>query len=173
MNKTVQLVHKPYVEWVRIYQEASEKLRAILGSFITELHHIGSTSVAAMICKPTVDILGVVKDELSLQSHRARLEQEGFFWHIDNGVPGKINLTSQSPAPGIHIYLFPTGHSEIEKYLSFRDHLRDNPEACRTYEKLKTQLQREFANDPETYQAGKHELIQALLSQINLSKTRH
>jgi GrpB-like predicted nucleotidyltransferase (UPF0157 family) len=48
--------------------------------------------------------------------------------------------------------------------IAFRDYLRQHPEACREYERLKFRLSAMFANDREAYTDGKKEFVASTVS---------
>lgn len=47
-------------EWAEMYAAEAEKIRAVLGENLIEIHHIGSTAVKGLKAKPIIDILAVV-----------------------------------------------------------------------------------------------------------------
>jgi len=48
--------------WPRQFLEEAERLRAVFGRELVDIHHIGSTSVPGLAAKPIIDILPVVRD---------------------------------------------------------------------------------------------------------------
>lgn len=49
-------------QWTALYEAESALLQITLGKVISEIHHIGSTSVPGLAAKPVIDILLEVCD---------------------------------------------------------------------------------------------------------------
>ncbi len=49
-------------QWAEDFRREQEKLHNLLGDIVTNIHHIGSTSVPNLAAKPIIDILLEVSD---------------------------------------------------------------------------------------------------------------
>ncbi|MCJ7551153.1 MAG: GrpB family protein, partial [Anaerolineae bacterium] len=47
----------PYTtEWQRCFEAEKERLQAVIGQYVLDIQHVGSTSIPGMIAKPIIDI---------------------------------------------------------------------------------------------------------------------
>jgi GrpB-like predicted nucleotidyltransferase (UPF0157 family) len=153
-------------QWVQLYEMEAEPLRRVLGDVLSELHHIGSTSIPGMPAKPIIDMLGAVEGLDSVESKRGPLEAIGYHWMGEYGIPGRLYFVKHHSATAedmVHLHLFDKSHPQVGNNLFFRDHLRENPEAARQYAELKRTLAEQFHNDRESYQDGKEPFIRSIL----------
>ena len=74
-------------QWVDLFQDASEKIKAVLGKNCVEVHHIGSTAVPGLCAKPILDILPVVKTLKIVDCCQAEMASLGYISRGENGMP--------------------------------------------------------------------------------------
>jgi len=134
---------------VKFARERDAILRAV-GDNAVDVQHVGSTSVRGLAAKPTIDIAIGVR---TMDEGRAAIEP----------------LFALGYAKGVeHFpdwrYFVPFGGDRWNRYLLFRNHLRDHPDAAAAYEKLKRSLAAEFGNDRLGYVESKTEFVNAILS---------
>lgn len=76
-------------EWAEMYAAEAEKIRAVLGENLIEIHHIGSTAVKGLKAKPIIDILAVVSDLVSLDGKNSEFEKAGYECMGEFGIRGR------------------------------------------------------------------------------------
>lgn len=126
------------------------------------VEHVGSTAVPGLCAKPILDIMiGVPsdKDGVRLVPY---LEELGYFYKGENGIPGRHYFTLGSPRTH-HIHMVETKGPIWNKHLLFRNHLRNHPEDRDQYAALKQSLSKAFPTDRLRYTNSKNELIQSIL----------
>jgi GrpB-like predicted nucleotidyltransferase (UPF0157 family)/GNAT superfamily N-acetyltransferase len=124
-------------EWPILFQTISQEIRLALGTTLISIHHVGSTSVPGLVAKPFVDILLITNDQkLTIPL----LEIIGFSYRGEINIPFQAYFKKKTDWGGYNVHCFEEEHPEIELNLEFRNHLRQSPESCKEYEKLKKLL---------------------------------
>ncbi|MBE5107599.1 GrpB family protein [Bacillus thuringiensis] len=146
--------------WTKEYQQEKQAIKNILQQELVNSFHIGSTSVPNLKAKPIIDILLVVNNINKLDSFSNQFQEIGYEVMGEFGLPGrryfrkgKDNRTHQ-----IHAFQY-NNIEEIERHLAFRDYLREHPEICERYGKLKSHLAKQYPNDISGYSDGKDKFI--------------
>ena len=152
--------HNPaYKKW---YKYEEEKLIENFGNEILRINHIGSSSVAGLISKDTVDILMEISKNSDIEHIREQLEQLGWIYmysydklgfhmsfnkgYTENGFAEKV----------YHLHIKYIGNCDE---LYFRDYLIENPDIAENYGKLKLKLMKFYKNDRDGYTEAKSEFI--------------
>jgi Uncharacterized conserved protein len=65
-------------QWPGWYGDAAQELRREFGPYIVRISHIGSTSVAGLVAKPTVDILLELDRSLGARDIREKMAEYGW-----------------------------------------------------------------------------------------------
>jgi GrpB-like predicted nucleotidyltransferase (UPF0157 family) len=125
--------------WVRLYEGEVDGLVVALAP-VAAVEHVGSTSVPGLAAKPTVDIaVGVPTLDLP-EGATLAMEQLGYHYGGDLGLPQHVfRKGEQAPWRAI-VHVVEHGGAMWRDYLSFRDHLRANPDDAARYEALKRSL---------------------------------
>jgi GrpB-like predicted nucleotidyltransferase (UPF0157 family) len=144
--------HSP--DWAAMALQESELLRKTLGSIFIAVHHIGSTSVPGIVAKPIVDLIPVVTDLDSLDRQTLNLEEIGYEYLREFGLPGRRYCRRNDPISGKRMYqlhCYATGSPEIVRHLAFADYLRTHPAIAKEYEAEKIRAAALHPNDSHSY----------------------
>lgn len=153
--------------WVNQYEQEKQQILLALGNKVTNIQHIGSTSVPGLAAKPVIDILLGLKQIPPLPMQISNLEAIGYNYYGELGIPGRHYFRKGMPRTHqIHAVL--TDSEFWERHILFRDFLRNNPQAAQRYETLKRKLAQEFAGDRINYINSKTPLIEQLLIEAKL-----
>jgi len=159
---------EPYhPDWPALYANEKEILLRLLGPELAgRIEHIGSTSVAGLAAKPTVDILVEIprdpgnREEIVLRMKDAgyllMTEQTAHLMFVRGYTP--VGLAKES----FHIHMGPADQAFLWDRVYFRDYLRKHPSAAREYEALKRKLAEIHRHDREAYTDSKGEFIARL-----------
>ena len=148
--------------WPQAFAVEAVALRLIVGEFIREIYHFGSTSVPGAAAKPIIDIAAVVP-ELSLPTPVLRkLQDRGYGLNWIHVLPDRICLTKGTPVTH-HLYLVTENCPTLSRWLSFRDALRASARHRRQYESLKRKLGSLHPHNRMAYTEGKSEFVQEVL----------
>lgn len=150
-------------EWSEFFKTERELIYHRIGKhFINKIEHIGSTAVADLISKPTVDIL------LEIQKSTEVIEAlKSIGYHYipkpENPPPHMMFVKGYTPegfkGQAYHIHVrYPGDWDEIY----FRDYLRNNAEIRKQYGELKRILAVKYRNDRDGYTDAKTEFVKRI-----------
>ena len=147
--------------WPEQYQKEAEILKDLFGDEITDIEHIGSTSIPGLMAKPIIDIGVMIPTYREHTDFTSRLAELGY----------RKDVSSTER----HFYRkgFPTTHHLSiafadrggfwPRQILFRDYLRDHPAARDEYARIK---QASLSEDPTgklEYVAGKTDFVYRIL----------
>ena len=151
-------------KWKRSYKKEEELLYSIIGQYVIDIQHVGSTSIEELDSKPIIDIAIAVKSLDDVEKFRSLLEHVGYNLRGNAGVEGRVMFAKGNEDLRTH-YL----HIEIfddvlwKNHIYFRDYLRLNTESVEEYTRLKKQLSAKYEDDRNAYTSAKHEFINSIL----------
>ncbi len=156
---------KPHdTRWAKLFEMERLRLKSILGDEV-DVQHIGSTAIPGLGAKPILDIGVGVEDFDAAFAFVEPLEALGYTFRGEQGIPRRHYFVKGSPENRTHhLHMLERTNTEWRKLLFFRDYLCAHPEALGQYQKLKTQLAKQFPKDREAYTDGKYAFIQNILN---------
>ena len=171
----VRLVpHQP--EWKEMFEQEKTRILAAIDKavedryivfdheIIVDCQHIGSTAIPGIVTKPIIDIgMAVTRFEEGYALVKP-LEQLGYVYHGENGVPHRHYFDYGDPCT-MHLHVFGQDSEEWQNHILFRDFLIRHPELAKQYEQLKMELAEMFRTNRENYTDGKAEFIQKMIAQ--------
>ena len=151
-------------EWPRTFEREAAAILAACRPWVTDVHHVGSTSVPGLAAKPILDILPVAAGAAEAPEAVSRMTALGYRYRGENGIAGRFYFDRVVEGRTVmHVHMFPAGHHEIRRHLVFRDHLRTNPDVTRDYERLKRELALRYREDRRAYTDSKAAFITAVI----------
>lgn len=160
-DMTVRLEpHNP--AWAEQAAQESDRWHAVLGPVLLDCHHIGSTSVPGLVAKPVIDIMPEVTALPPLDTLRDVVEQMGYEWMGEFGLPGRryCRILTANGAHLIHAHAYAHGNPAITRHLAFRDYLRTHPDVAAEYGQIKQTCAAQHADDRYAYGDCKARWIQ-------------
>jgi GrpB-like predicted nucleotidyltransferase (UPF0157 family) len=156
-------VHPHDPNWRHQFDIEAERLRAILGQLVLEVHHIGSTAIPGIKAKPIIDILIIVKNIQLVDAYNCAMIQNGYLPRGEFGIPGRrFFIKGDEANRSHHLHIYAANHPEIARHLNFRDYLIAHPEAAEEYSELKESLVKQFPHSGPDYTQGKDSFIQSI-----------
>jgi GrpB-like predicted nucleotidyltransferase (UPF0157 family) len=162
--------------WPQLFQELSRIILTAAGDLILRIEHVGSTSVHGLDAKPIIDLDVVISTRDYLPEISVRLAGIGYVHNGDQGVEGREAFKRESedvPRDGTgrnwpmhHLYICAEGNPELIRHVTFRDYLRNSPEAAKAYEKLKYQLAQQYQYNADAYCEAKTSFIKSILEKV-------
>jgi GrpB-like predicted nucleotidyltransferase (UPF0157 family) len=153
-------------EWRSRFEIERRRIVQAIGAQARRVEHIGSTAVPGLAAKPIVDVLVVVDDPLDDRIRRS-LERAGYVLRVEEPQ----HRMFRSPALDVHVHLWETESPEIERHLSFRNRLRENPADRSLYERVKRELAKRDWTDQNDYAQAKDAVVWEILSARALRRT--
>lgn len=151
--------HNP--QWKDWADEEMSHLSKILRDFHPSINHIGSTAVSGILAKPIVDIL--VETDSGWEEIKSNMESNGYICMSETESRLSFNkgYTPEGYAERVfHIHFHRTGDNDE---IRFRNHLIDNPDVAKEYERLKLSLLPQFKHNRDGYTDAKTEFINNII----------
>jgi GrpB-like predicted nucleotidyltransferase (UPF0157 family) len=161
--------HNP--KWTEAFRTEEAVLLDALKIESLCLLHCGSTSIPGIFAKPIVDILGGVDSLQDIDSKSTVLENLGYEFKGEYGIPGRRYCTLYSEnkeTTYVHLHIFTKTHYEFYKHLVFAHYLRSSKSASAEYEQLKLNLVMEKKLKRSDYSNAKNEVIQKLQTEAEV-----
>lgn len=161
-------------QWPILFAEEARLIRSALGAFCHAVHHVGSTAVAGLAAKPKIDI---IMESDSPEACISLLENAGYVFKGEYNLPLHFGFSKRGPQD-YNLHLYETGHAEVELNLTFRDYLREHPEARAEYEQIKLHLAALPSTSDKTstgrtyYNRGKDPFIRKVLNASGFERLR-
>ena len=158
-------------EWKNDFEEIKQELVNAIGDLIVGIEHVGSTSVEGLSAKPIIDIDVVISDYSVFDSIVSRLSDIGYTHEGDLGIKDR-EAFKYSDKPHLrkhHLYVCPQNSKELLRHITFRDFLRNNPEAVKKYSKVKENGAKLFPDNMDKYIEYKSPCIEEMYLLCGLS----
>lgn len=169
---TKNVVVLPYdPEWKNDFEEIKQELVNAIGDLIVGIEHVGSTSVEGLSAKPIIDIDVVISDYSVFDSIVSRLSTIGYTHEGDLGIKDRevFKYTDKPHLRKHHLYVCPQNSKELLRHTTFRDFLRNNPEAVKKYSQVKENGAKLFPDNMDKYIEYKSPCIEEMYSLCGLN----
>lgn len=163
---TVKLSESQFDEWHEEYEKEKIILLDKIGNYISEIHHIGSTSIPGLMAKPIIDIIAIINKLDDYKKIIKPLEEIGYHFMPDRvfEIKDRVFLPKGPESNRTHhLSLVVKDSQQYKDNLLFRDYLRKNRTVRRSYRELKQKLAKKFANDRASYTEAKEDFITKVL----------
>ncbi|WP_028610792.1 GrpB family protein [Paenibacillus harenae] len=164
--EAVEIVeHDP--KWLEKGELERMQLLRLLSSYgVTEIEHIGSTSVTALAAKPIIDLMAQIATYSDIERIARKLS--GSEWHyvppeLDGQPWRRFFVKVKNDKRVAHLHLMLDTEERWGKQLQFRNILREQPNLSKRYAELKEKLAADYKEDREAYTAAKSEFITNVL----------
>lgn len=183
------IIEAHQTNWVNDFLAEKDIVEAALRDFDPTIEHIGSTAVAGLCAKPTIDILVGLRDESALDRTILPMTGAGYsyFRKYEPAMPFRRLFARLRPVTGqtppqiidvhdefvrgqafvsvanIHVVVKDTPH--WQRHLAFRDYLRTHADARNEYGRLKQDLAGHEFRDTNEYNAAKDDFIKKTQAQ--------
>ena len=139
--------------WPETFAAQAAVLRETVRDAVSDVHHVGSTSVPGLSAEPVIDIFLSLKRPLE-DEDIAKIVALGFDYRGDAGIPGGFHFVRDDATVYAFLALHPAGHAMRH----FRDHLIARPEELAQFDAAKRRLEAE-RGDAKAYERARDELL--------------
>ncbi len=170
MAKRVIVV--PYNEqWKTDFETIKQYVLPAINDVVIGIEHIGSTSVEGLSAKPIIDIDIVIKDYSVFDTVLEKLASLGYIHEGNLGIKDReaFDYKGNVALPKHHLYVCPEFSAELHRHITFRDYLRNNPDAVLKYSKMKEEGAKLFPDSIDEYIAYKSTFIEEIYKKCGLS----
>ena len=166
--RSTPIIVAPYNElWPVRYEQLRQQIADAIGPIAHDIQHVGSSSVPALAAKPTIDIAIGVPTMAAGRAADAPLIALGYSKGVEHFADWRYyDREEHVQGDNVHLHMVPFGGDRWNRYLLFRDHLREHGDVAAAYETLKRGLAAEFGRDRLGYVEAKTEFVEAVLSRI-------
>ncbi|MFD2562721.1 GrpB family protein [Aquimarina rubra] len=152
------LIQKYTPEWRTHFLSIKKELENALFGLDLCIEHVGSTSIPGLASKPIIDIDIIYKEDSEFEKIKSKLFSIGYFHNGNQGilhrevfkrngvVKNKILDTISH-----HLYACPIHSEELDRHVSFRNHLRKNEGARLKYQNIKYELAEKANQNKKIY----------------------
>ncbi|MBE6607777.1 MAG: GrpB family protein [Ruminococcaceae bacterium] len=169
--KTRKVVVLPYDEaWKYAFEDIKREIYSILGNLAVGIEHIGSTSVEGMSAKPCIDIDVIIEDYSLFDAVVDKLAGIGYIYEGDFGIKDReaFKYSNKEHLMTHHLYVCPQNSEELNRHITFRNYLRNNPDAVKKYSKVKEKAAELYPNDIDKYIEYKSPCIEEVYKMCGL-----
>jgi len=148
--------------WPSNFFEEKERIEGAVGEYITDIEHIGSTSVPGLGAKPTIDIMIALPAIDGAGVCIKPLEGLGYTYipEFESEIPERRFFRKEVDGqPTHHIHMVEKTTRFWKRHIHFRDYLKSHPETVDEYFDLKKDLAQKFVDDREGYTDAKTDFV--------------
>jgi GrpB-like predicted nucleotidyltransferase (UPF0157 family) len=150
--------------WVSLYEVEHQKLKSALSDFVSDIQHIGSTSVPGLYAKPIIDIIIGVKILKNYVEYIDILKIIGYKFREYASEPNrKFFAKGNNNFRTHHLHIVEIDTEEWNKHIIFRDYLIDHKETADKYASLKYKMSKKFPEDRNEYTVAKSRFINMIV----------
>lgn len=157
-------------EWAREFERIKGEILAATTGLALRAEHVGSTSVEGMWAKPCIDLDLVIADRRDLPEVVERLAAIGYIHEGDLGIEGReaFCYSGKEHLMAHHLYVCAADSAELRRHITFRDFLRQNPEAVEKYSQAKRSAAELFPDNIDGYIGYKSPCIAEIYRECGL-----
>lgn len=170
--RTNKVIVLPYDRaWKSDFENIKTEIETALKDLIIAIEHVGSTSVEGMSAKPCIDIDVVIGDYSVFDEVVGRLAEIGYIHEGDLGIKDReaFKYSDKPHLKNHHLYVCPQYSEELHRHITFRNFLRENPDAVKRYSEVKETAARLFPDDIDKYIEYKSPCIEELYALCGLT----
>nr|WP_159372809.1 GrpB family protein [Latilactobacillus sakei]SOE45458.1 Putative dephospho-CoA kinase-like protein [Latilactobacillus sakei] len=161
-------------DWAKEFEKIKTDILKKISADIIRIEHVGSTSVEGLCAKPIIDIDIVIEDYSKFEAVKSGLASLGYEYEGDLGITEReafsYEIDQKNQFMEHHIYVCPKHSVELNRHVTFRDHLRNNQPDCQKYGEIKRAAAKKFPTDIEGYLDMKGVVISEIYQRCGLLK---
>ena len=165
------IIVMPYdPKWKSDFEKIKAEIEPVISDLILGVEHVGSTSVEGLSAKPIIDIDVIISDYLVFPEVVERLHALGYIYEGDLGIEGReaFRYENKPHLQEHHLYVCPENSKELHRHITFRNYLREHPEAAAEYGKVKEKAAKLYPDDIEKYLEYKSPCIKKIYALCGL-----
>ena len=132
--------------WPERYLKIKAELQKAI-TVISDIQHVGSTSIPGMKAKPIIDIDVGLKNWNDFEKARNELAKIGYDHEGDRSITGREAFCRNGKVHNEildsidhHLYVCSVDNEEYKRHILFRDYLRNHTEARDRYNQIKEEI---------------------------------
>ena len=133
-------------EWPQDFLKIKTELQKAI-TVMSNIQHVGSTSIPGMKAKPIIDIDVGLKNWGNFENVKSKLATIGYEYEGDRGITGREAFCRNEKVQNKildnidhHLYVCSVDNEEYKRHILFRDYLRNHDEARDRYNQIKEEI---------------------------------
>ena len=168
LDGPVRLVES-HPRWPALFDREAARIRQALGNRALVIEHVGSTAVPGLAAKPIIDIALVVADSGDESAYVPALEEVGYRLRLRT-PDWEQHRMFKGPDTEVNLHVFSPGSNEVERLVSFRDHLRADAADRERYAAEKRQLAERRWAFMQHYADAKSGVVEDILTRAHRTR---
>ena len=148
--------------WERLFEDEKSSLQEVIGAYVLDIQHVGSTSIPGMIAKPIIDIAIAVQSFEDATVCIKPIEQLGYEYRGEFGIPRRHYFTKGDPRTH-HIHMNEISSRDWLDQITYRNYLIQHPGVAKEYAELKVKLAQSYPTNRQLYTESKAPFINHVL----------
>lgn len=157
-------------KWVNYYLIEKQRLEKLIGDYILDIDHVGSTSIEGLSAKTIIDIMIVVKNLKKALDFEKILVNNKYFFRNDNGVQQEYFVNKKDINIEHYIHIVEKDSERYNNFIVFKNYLNAHPSELIKYQNLKEHLASMFKNDRKNYTISKGKYIEQVINKAKKEK---
>lgn len=154
-------------DWKVYYENEKVLLLSLISDYITNIQHVGSTSINGCSAKPIIDISILVPNFNNIEDI-IKLLSNNYTYKGNAGIEGRHFFVKGAPENRTHYIHVVSSNSDLwHNHVCFRDFLNKNEKYVIKYNELKQKLADQYSDCRAKYSDSKSDFI---LSMTNKAK---
>ena len=149
-------------DWEQLFEDEKSRLIEVVGAYVLDIQHVGSTSIPGMIAKPIIDIAIAVQNFEDATVCIKPIEQLGYEYRGEFGIPRRHYFTKGDPRTH-HIHMNEISSRDWLDQVTFRNYLIQHPGVAKEYAELKVKLAQSYPTNRQLYTESKAPFINHVL----------
>ncbi|WP_252504640.1 GrpB family protein [Sporosarcina sp. Marseille-Q4943] len=168
LNKDVVALTPYRQEWKELFLQEKVLLESLIGEYIVDIEHIGSTAIEGIAAKPMLDILIGLRSLDDVKKFDKHCLKKADIYHLGRvEIDGKEVFAKFSDLEELtktHVYhVVEYGGDWWKQHTFFRDYLNKHPDIAQKYAALKKKLALKYPDNERKYTDAKKAFVDDVL----------
>ena len=147
-------------QWPAFFEAEKDIVKSLIGSYLNDIYHVGSTAVERMVAIPVIDMALSYPDGKHLNHIVEGLEAIGYQHYGPMGVPGRQLLKKvKEEKEFFQIQVFHSKSIFLKQQLQFTKALSTNQRLEKEFAREKLSLWGKHKSHPTKYAEGKRQFV--------------
>ena len=169
LNKDVVALSSYRQEWKELFSHEKALLESLIGEYVVDIQHIGSTAIEGIAAKPMLDILIGLRSMDDVKKFDKYKLKDADIYHLGRvEIEGKAVFAKFSDLEELtktHVYhVVEYGGDWWKQHTLFRDYLNAHSDVASEYETLKKELAVKYPTNERNYADAKKKFVDEVLS---------
>jgi len=164
LKRGIVVLEEYNLDWINEFNKEKEILESVLGDFVLEIEHVGSTAIKGLKAKPIIDILMLIDSFNNIDKVEEILKNYNYTNMGMQGISDRYFFAKGSDDNRTHyLHIVDTKGNTFYNQILFRDYLNKYPIYVKKYCDLKQELAEKYYDERKKYTDGKAKFISEVI----------